>query len=208
MNYGVHLSLHEKENHQIIYFKLNLKFEYPPPYIRKIWDYNRSETDSINCPIEIFYWSYLFSGKYVHEQLELFNETLLNIFRNFIPNIIILCDDKGLPWMNNKIKKLIKTKNWLFQCQCQRKSGNLNCASLNSITQDISNAVNSLKLKCHKRLALKLNDPKAAPKTYWIILKTFVNEIKIPLIPPLLVRNQLVTDFLIKANLFSDYFSQ
>ena len=144
----------------------------------------------------------------MHEQLELFNETLLNIFRNFIPNIIILCDDKGLPWMNNKIKKLIKTKNWLFQCQCQRKSGNLNCASLNSITQDISNAVNSLKLKCHKRLALKLNDPKAAPKTYWKILKTFVNEIKIPLIPPLLVRNQLVTDFLIKANLFSDYFSQ
>ena len=114
MNYGVHLSLHEKENHQIIYFKLNLKFEYPPPYIRKIWDYNRSETDSINCPIEIFYWSYLFSGKYVHEQLELFNETLLNIFRNFIPNIIILCDDKGLPWMNNKIKNWLRRKTDYF----------------------------------------------------------------------------------------------
>ena len=54
---GVHLSLHEKFHHQIIYSKLNLKIKYPPPYIHKIWDYNRSETDSINRSVEIFYWS-------------------------------------------------------------------------------------------------------------------------------------------------------
>ena len=38
----------------------------------KIWDKHRSETDSINYSIEIFYWSYLFSGKNVHRQKELF----------------------------------------------------------------------------------------------------------------------------------------
>ena len=108
--------------------------------------------------------------------------------------------------MNDEIKNLIKRKNWLFHCQ--RKSGNLDYASLNFITQDISNAVNSSKLKYHERLALSLNDPKTALKTYWKILKTFVNGTKIPLIPPLLVGNQLVTDFLVKANLFNDYFSQ
>ena len=60
--------------------------------------------------IEIFDWSYLFSGKIVHEQVGLFNKTLLNIFPNFIPNKIILCDDKDPPWMNDEIKKLIKRK--------------------------------------------------------------------------------------------------
>ena len=40
------------------------------------------------------------------------------------------------------------------------------------------------------------------------ILKTFVNGTKIPLIPPLLVGNQLVKDFLVKANLSNNYFSQ
>ena len=166
----------------------------------------RSERDSINRSIEIFDWFYIFSGKDVHEQVELFNKTLLNIFHNFIPNKIILCDDKDPPWMNDEIKNLIKRKNWLFQCQ--RKSGNLDYASLSSITQTMSNTVNSSKLKYHERLALNLNDPKTAPKTYWKILKTFVNGTKIPLIPPLLVGNQLVTDFLVKANLFNDYFSQ
>ena len=53
-----------------------------------------------------------------------------------------------------------------------------------SITQDISNAVNSSKIKYHERLALK----KTAPKIYWKILKTFVNRTKILLIRPLLVR--------------------
>ena len=71
-----------------------------------------------------------------------------------------------------------KRKNWLFQSQ--RKS--------------------------YERLADKLNNPKTAPKTYWKILKTFVNCTKIPLIHPLFVGNQLVSDFLVKTNLFNDYF--
>ena len=61
---GVHLSLNEKCHHQIIYLKLNLKVEYPSLYICKVWDYNRSKTDSINLSIEIFDWSYLVSGKW------------------------------------------------------------------------------------------------------------------------------------------------
>ena len=60
--------------------------------------------------------------------------------------------------MNLEIIKLIKRKNWLFQCQ--RKSGNLDYASLNAITQDISNPVTSSKLKYHERFTLKLSDPK------------------------------------------------
>ena len=164
MDSGVHISLHEKCHYQIIYFKLNLKIEYPPPYIRKIWDYNGSKTYSINRSIEMFDWSYLFSGKNAQEQVEIFNKPLLNIFHNFILNKIILCDDKGSPCINDIIRKLIKMESWLFWCQ--RNFGNLDYASFNAITEDISNGVNSSKLKYHERLALKLNDPKTAPKTY------------------------------------------
>ena len=176
MDSGMHLSLHEKCHHQLIYSKLNLRIEYPPPYIRKIWHYNRSGTDSINRSIEMFDWSYLFSGKNVHEQVELFNKMLLNIFQNFISNKIVLCDGKDPPWMNDKIKNLIKRKNRLFQCQ--RKSCNLDYASFSSITHDISNAANSSKLKYHERLALNRNDPKTAPKTYWKYQKHLLMEPK------------------------------
>ena len=42
-------------------------------------------------------------------------------------------------------------------------------------------------------------------KTYWSILKTFYNDKKIPLIPPLLVDDKHVTNIKTKANIFNEY---
>ena len=111
MDSGLHSTLHSKCHHQIIYSKINLKIEYPPAYTRKFWNYNRSETDLINRSIESFDWSKLLSDKNVHEQVELFNKTLLNIFHKFIPNKIIVCDDRNRLWMNDEIKKMNTRKN-------------------------------------------------------------------------------------------------
>ena len=135
MDSGVHSTLHSKCHHQIIYSNLNLKIENPPPYTRKIWNYSRSKTDLIKRSFESFNWSKFFSCKSVHEQVEPFNKTLLNIFHKFIPNKIIAYDDRDPSWMNDEIKKLIKRKNWLFQSQ--RKSCNLDFMVLNLFTLDI-----------------------------------------------------------------------
>ena len=40
-----------------------------------------------------------------------FNETILNILRNFITHETVLCDDRDTPSFNNKIKSLIHEKN-------------------------------------------------------------------------------------------------
>ena len=63
MDSGVDSSLKSKSDkcyHQIIYSKLNRKIEHPPPYIRKIWNYNKADTDLTNCSIKNFYWPSLF----------------------------------------------------------------------------------------------------------------------------------------------------
>ena len=44
------------------------------------------------------------------------NETILNVFRNYLPNKHITVDDKDPVWMNETIKSKIKTKNKLFNC--------------------------------------------------------------------------------------------
>ena len=59
-------------------------------------------------------------------------------------------------------KKWLREKNWLFQSQ--RKSCKLDFTVLNSLTQDISDAITSPKLKYYEALPNKLNDPKTAPK--------------------------------------------
>ena len=100
---GIHPSLHQNCHHQVIFCKLSLK----------IWDYGKAETDLINRAIDQFDWVNLFLDKNINEQVILFNRTILNIFHNFIPNKIILCDDRDPPWMNERIKHLIKRKSYI-----------------------------------------------------------------------------------------------
>ena len=75
----------------------------------------------------------------------------------------------------------------------QRKISDFDIGILNKLSEDLTNAITNLKLTYYRRIASKLNDPNSAPKTYWSILKSFVNGKKIPLIPPILVKDQLVT---------------
>ena len=60
----------------------------------------------------------------------------------------------------------------------------------------------------YENLAKKLYNPLLQAKTYWSILKTFYNDKKIPLIPPLLVDDKHVTDIKTKANIFNKYFAE
>ena len=67
-----------------------------------------------------------------------------------MPNKFIICDGKDQYWINEEIKSLIQWKNSLYQRQ--RKSGSINYTSLNSLIQEISNAISSYKLKYHESL--------------------------------------------------------
>ena len=108
--------------------------------------------------------------------------------------------------MNEKIEHLINKKKTIFRKQ--KESNKVDHAILSNITLELSNTITFSKAKYHERLTIKLNDTKTAPKSYWSILKTFVNGSKIPLIPSLLLNNEFVTDFLEKANLFNDFFRE
>ena len=56
-----------------------------------------------------------------------------------------------------------------------------------------------------KNMGAKLNDPLTTSKAYWSILKRFLNKVKIPLIPPILVNDVFITDFKDKSTLFNEY---
>ena len=173
-----------------------MQIEYPPHYTREIWDYGKAQFDLINKAIENFDWNKLFSGQYVHNQVNLFNTTILNIFRNFILNKVILCNDKEPPWVNEEVRLLIKQKNLMFRTQ--RKNSDFDIGILNKLSEDLKNAITNSKLAYYRQTASKRNDHNSAPKTYWSILKSFVNGKKIPLIPPILDKDQLLTNFLEK----------
>ena len=55
-------------------------------------------------------WNFFFSNKSVHEQVTIFNQTLMNIFSNYIPNKLITVDDEDPPWMNEVLRRKLWPK--------------------------------------------------------------------------------------------------
>ena len=59
----------------------------------------------------------------------------------------------------------------------------------------------------YSKLSIKLANRATSSKTYWSILKTFLNNKKIPCIPPLFHENKFITNFKEKAELFNTFFA-
>ena len=177
-------------------------------YERLIWDYKNADIPSINRVIDIFDWGNLFEGKNVYEQVHFFNKTIPNIFHNYIPNKTILCNDKDLSWLNNEIRKILTMKTKIFEQYIANGKSQTNYDRLQLISNRLTETIISSKEKFYCKLSTKPANPSTSSKTYWSILKTFANGTKIPIIPPLLVNDNFITNFLEKANLFNEFFSK
>ena len=63
------------------------------------------------CRVDSVNWERLFDKKDLNSQVVTLNETILNVFRNYVPNKYITTDKKDPVWMNKIIKsKIIKKK--------------------------------------------------------------------------------------------------
>ena len=69
--------------------------KYPGPYECLVWDYKRANTDAIINSVTQVDWEFLFLNKNNHQQVNIFNKTLINVFPNFIPNKYVPFNDKG-----------------------------------------------------------------------------------------------------------------
>ena len=78
---------------------------------------------------------------------------------------------------------------------------------LKNTIKELSELISTRKDDYNLHLANNLIDPTTSSKTYWSILKTFYNGRKIPIIPPLLINDNLETDFKKKAHHFNVFFA-
>ena len=85
-NYGIKQFIHEKCHHNITYRTLDFNVLLPPPYYREIWDYKNADTERIQKEISNFDWPKAFTNKNANESCKLSTNTLMNIFRNYVPH--------------------------------------------------------------------------------------------------------------------------
>ena len=75
------------------------------------------------------------------------------------------------------------------------------------VTTELSEMILKRKEDYYRLLSDKLNDPNTSAKSYWSIMKTLYDGKKIPLIPPILINNKVISNFKEKANYFNAFFA-
>ena len=148
----MHPWLHQNYHHQIIFAQINLKVYYPPPYKRLVWDYKKANIDAINLAIKSFDWENAFNGKDINSQVDLFNETLMNIFSNFIPNKIKTFRDSHPPWMHDDIKSKIKLKHKLSHRYLRHKRNNKDFAKPEYLCNEIDSLISKSKKEYYQNI--------------------------------------------------------
>ena len=197
----MHSSLHPNCHHQITYAKFNLKIYYPPPYEREIWHYEKANVDHIRRSIDEFSWERCFANISVNNKVHMFNKTIKNIMSNYIPHETIICDDRDPPWINKDIKQLILDKNHAHKSYGRNDKSLQFFNRFKFLQTKLIFLIEESKNQYYTLLSHKLLHPKTSQKSYWSILKTFLNHKKIPGILPLLHVDKFVTDCKEKANI-------
>ena len=148
----------------------------------------------------------LFFNANVEKHVNELNDTLFNIFSNFVRSKVITVDDRDPSWINAEIKCKIKSKNKTFQQYLKNGRKITDFEIADKEAAKLSEMTQNWKEKYFYDLSLKLNNPQTSPRMYWSIIKSCYNGRKIPIIPPLSVNGKIITNFKEKANLFKQIF--
>ena len=103
-------------HHQITYCRFNHKIHPPPSFDWKFLVYDRANISLNQKSILNFPWEQHFRGlEDVNQQVKSFNEIILNIMSNFIPNKIIKVSPRDPLWIDKNLKSMLNRQQRLYR---------------------------------------------------------------------------------------------
>ena len=205
--YGIDHSLFQTCHHNLIFAKINAKISVPPAYSREVWDYKNANAKGKQQSISRFNWKKAFENLSINEKVDLLNATLLNLFRNYIPNKIVKCSYRDPAWLTKLIKSKLKERSKITKDFYRKRQDPTVFTELNKISSECSNLIINARMRYNQKKNNALNDKNTDPKFYWTILNNILQNIKIPSIPPILASGKTITNIVTKANLFNNFFA-
>ena len=204
---GVHPLVHDQRHHQIIRGKLSVSNKSQPPYVRRVWHYDKADFVAIRKCIELFKW-HEHLGKIVgpNEQVKLLNEVLLNIYSNFIPNQVKTVRPRQAPWIPNVVRNFLRKKSHAYRNFVKNGRPEDELEGIQQMISDGAKMIQKAKLNDLLRVGHTLANPGTSGKSYWSLINSIVNKAKAPNLPLLLENGPFDTDFSAKAQLFNDHF--
>ena len=208
MDYGVHPSLNQHCQHQIVFGELNISLPSPPKYKRTVWDYSKSNILSIRNSLKETNWPSMFQGLSVDQRVELFTNRLHSTIKANIPSRVLSFNDKDPPWITRQVKTAIERKHRVFRKFMNSGRRQEEWENFKIVRNETSRKVANAKEEYFSNLGQKLSDPANGIKTFWSTMNRLINKKKNINVLPLLENGLFVTNIEAKTNIFNEYFVQ
>ena len=173
-----------------------------------MWHFSQANSDHIKKAVDLFDWESALIDLDVNEQVSVFNDTITNIMPHFVPNEIIICDDRDPPWMNRHIKNLILYKAIFYKTFVRGKNSMFHLLTFNNLRNHLNQFIQKAKQNYLNKVTMKLSDPSTSTKCYWSLLKNLLNNKKMPFIFPIFHNNKYVVDFKENSEIFNTFFAE
>ena len=200
LNSGTKPSLDNYCHHQLTFCRMNFSIPPPPPFQRKIWNYDRADARLIKMAVSNFPWrEHLNSNPDPNWQVTSFTDKILNIMSNFIPNRITKVTPRDPPWITQPLKTMLNKQNRLYRNFKGHGYKPEDKIRVNNFNAECTTAI-KLSNDYLSNIGDELSNPICSQNTYWKILYKLINKCKTPKIPPLLVNNMFIVNCKEKAN--------
>ena len=206
----IHPSLHAPCHHQINFCKVNISNPPPKPYKRRLWHYGRADEAAIHRCINQFDWDGALDAC-AHDpnlQVKLYTDTILNIFKNFVPFDNVIIKPKEPPWLTRNVRSYYNKYRKAYKNYINRGRPDNLATHISDMREHYAKLVSDAKNKYSLRLGNKLRDPSTGPKTYHSVLKNLMGDSKNTIIPPILENNIFICNSQDKANIFNTFFAK
>ena len=78
-------------------FQSDLKVNYSPPYLRRVWYYVYANTAQVKNALASFNLEQALSNSPIDKKISVHNETIISVMCNYIPNEVKISDDQNPP---------------------------------------------------------------------------------------------------------------
>ena len=207
METGVLSSLDPHSKHNIIHGSINMSIPCPPPYKRKIYDYNNANIDQIRDDLLNLNWQDLFHNLNIHEKGVIFSDTFMNIMTKHISNKVITCNEKDAPWITPEVKTSIKRNSRVYRKWVNRGRNPYDHDNVREMRNSTNKVIKEAKLVYYTNLGNKLSNPEIGQKHFWTAYKKISNKKKNTNIPPIIDNDFYISNFKKKADIFNEYFA-
>ncbi len=198
-----------KSDHAPILFDLQFGHSKNKTFIRHIWNHKKGDYENFNRHLLNMDWDTILNVDDINVATNRWYDVFHRLAKLYVPNRTITCKSDDLPYMNNYLRRLMRTRDRFFKIY---KNSSLE-SDHDIYKQHRNKLVNELRIaeaKYYENLSRDLELNQQHSKKWWKILKKATNSCKGSTLheTPIMDNNVLVYEDTCKAEALNKFFTQ